>query len=313
MFEAVKGKYGFVPNLIREMAKSAAVARAYLAGQDAMAGASLSAPEQQLVQLAVAVYNECQYCRAARRMTSRMAGIAQSEIDLVEKGALPEGRRLRGLVLAAWHVLDTRGWLGGFDLASLEADCIDRGQLYEIVALVGLKTISNFVNHIAQTPIDEAFNGCGSTWCMSRYRGFESVYLNAPALEVLSKLPRVVGNPHVIPGKLAGTHLTVGGLEHPWRRIRAASQLDDVRIHDLRHSFASVAVAGGASLPMIGALLGHTKPETTQRYAHLAADPLRATSEAVAARIASAMDGRGQAPAASPVEELKSFRRRRSS
>ncbi len=141
--------------------------------------------------------------------------------------------------------------------------------------------------------------------------GERPVYLNAPALEILSKLPRVVGNAHVIPGKLAGTHLTVGGLEHPWRRIRAAAQLDDVRIHDLRHSFASVAVAGGASLPMIGALLGHTKPETTQRYAHLAADPLRATSEAVAARIASAMNGRGQAPAASPVEELKSFRRRR--
>ncbi len=159
VFEAIERKYGFVPNLIREMAKSPAVARVYLEGQQAMAGASLSGPEQQLVQLAVAVYNECQYCRAAHRMTSRMAGIAPSEIDLVEKGALPEDRRLRALVSAAWQVLDTRGWLGASDLASLEAEGVDRAQLYEVVALVGLKTISNYVNHIAHTPVDEAFRG----------------------------------------------------------------------------------------------------------------------------------------------------------
>jgi len=158
VLEAVKAKFGFVPNLIREMSKSPAVARVYLGGQEAMAGASLSGPEQQLVQLAVAVYNECQYCRAAHRMTSRMAGVAQSEIELVEKGALPEDRRLRGLVSAAWQVLDTRGWLEASDLASLEAEGVDRGQLYEVVALVGLKTISNYINHIAHTPIDDAFS-----------------------------------------------------------------------------------------------------------------------------------------------------------
>jgi integrase len=87
--------------------------------------------------------------------------------------------------------------------------------------------------------------------------------------------------------------------------------LDDVRIHDLRHSFASVAVAGGASLPMIGALLGHTKPETTQRYAHLAADPLRAASEAVAARIAAAMAPRPRDGTA-PGSNIEAFRRARS-
>lgn len=119
--------------------------------------------------------------------------------------------------------------------------------------------------------------------------GERPIYLNAPALQVLSALPRVMGNPYVIPGRMAGTHLTIGGLEHPWRRIRTRAGIEDVRIHDLRHSFASVAVAGGASLPMIGALLGHTKPETTQRYAHLAADPLRAASEAVGATIAAAL------------------------
>jgi AhpD family alkylhydroperoxidase len=156
-FEAVRAKFGFVPNLIREMARSPAVAQVYLGGQEAMAQASLSRPEQQLVQLAVAVYNECPYCRAAHRASCRAAGVAQAEIELVEKGSLPEDRRLRSLVSATWQVLDTRGWLGAFDLASLEAEGVDRAQLYEVVALVGLKTISNYVNHIAHTVIDAEF------------------------------------------------------------------------------------------------------------------------------------------------------------
>lgn len=157
VFEAVTAKFGFVPNLIREMARSPAVARVYLGGQQAMANASLSAKEQQIVQLAVAVYNECPYCTAAHRAGCRQAGVAAADIELVEQGSLPENRRLRSVVSATWQVLDTRGWLAPSDLASLEGEGIDRVQLYEVVALVGLKTISNFVNHIAHTPIDPQF------------------------------------------------------------------------------------------------------------------------------------------------------------
>ena len=73
------------------------------------------------------------------------------------------------------------------------------------------------------------------------------------------------------------------------REPRAKASLEGVRLHDLRHSFASVAVAGGASLPIIGALFGHPLPQTTARYAHLLADPLRAASEAIGAQIAAAM------------------------
>jgi AhpD family alkylhydroperoxidase len=157
VFEAVRAKFGFVPNLIREMAKSPAVARVYLGGQQAMGGASLTPAEQQMAQLGVAVYNECPYCRAAHRGGCRQAGVTTADIDLVEKGALPENRRLRAVVSATWQILDTRGWLSAPDLTGLEADGIDRAQLYELVALVGLKTISNYINHIAHTPIDEQF------------------------------------------------------------------------------------------------------------------------------------------------------------
>ncbi len=113
--------------------------------------------------------------------------------------------------------------------------------------------------------------------------GAKTIYLNPPALQVLNDVPRLENNPHVICGDKPGAHLV--NLQKPWRRIRKEAGLDDVRLHDLRHSFASVAVAGGMSLPLIGALLGHSQPQTTARYAHLSADPLKAASAFVANKI----------------------------
>jgi len=113
--------------------------------------------------------------------------------------------------------------------------------------------------------------------------GQKTIYLNAPALEVLSNIPRVIDNPYVIVGFKAGHHLI--NLQKPWNRIRTTAGLTDVRLHDLRHTFASIAVMGGMSLPMVGALLGHKHSRTTQRYAHLADDPLKEASQ----RVASAM------------------------
>lgn len=159
ILKSVEARYGFVPNLLREMSKSPAALRVYLDGQAAMAGSQLSPAERQLVQLAVSTYNECEYCRAAHRTGCRSAGVAASEVELVEKGSLPEDRRSRVLVSAAWQVLDMRGLLAPTDLASLEVEGLDRGQLYEVVALIALKTLSNYVNHIAHTPVDEAFRG----------------------------------------------------------------------------------------------------------------------------------------------------------
>jgi AhpD family alkylhydroperoxidase len=157
VFAAVAEKFGFVPNLIREMSKSPAVARVYLDGQEAMAGASLTEKEQQAVQLAVSAYNRCEYCQAAHRLGGKMAGIAGADLDAIQKGGLPEDARLKSLASAAHLLLLRRGFLVEDDLTALEAEGINRGQLYEIVALIGLKTISNYVNHIAHTEIDEAF------------------------------------------------------------------------------------------------------------------------------------------------------------
>lgn len=103
--------------------------------------------------------------------------------------------------------------------------------------------------------------------------GAKVVYLSAPAMQIVNALPRLEGNPYLICGQKEGAHLV--NLQKPWKAIREEAGLHDVRLHDLRHSFASVAVASGMSLPMIGKLLGHTQAQTTARYAHLADDPMK--------------------------------------
>jgi integrase len=119
--------------------------------------------------------------------------------------------------------------------------------------------------------------------------GKKSIQLPPPALAVLAGLPRIVGNPFVICGHKHGTHLV--NLEKPWRAIRAEAGLDDVRLHDLRHAFASVGASSGEGLHMIGKLLGHTQQATTARYAHLASDPLKAAAAGIAGKIEAALIG----------------------
>jgi integrase len=114
--------------------------------------------------------------------------------------------------------------------------------------------------------------------------GAKAVHLGQAALQILASVQRQPFNPHVITGALPGKRLS--DLQPFWRRVRARAGLKDVRIHDLRHTFASVAVAAGQGLPMIGKLLGHSQVQTTARYAHLAGDPVRAAANDIANSIA---------------------------
>ncbi|SFU21828.1 site-specific integrase [Sedimentitalea nanhaiensis] len=107
--------------------------------------------------------------------------------------------------------------------------------------------------------------------------GARRIPLPQAARAVLSALPHSPGNPYVIAGKLEGRHAT--DFQHPWRRIRDRAGLPNVRIHDLRHTYASNAVSSGMPIQMVGRLLGHTQIQTTMRYAHLADDPVRRAAE----------------------------------
>jgi integrase len=126
--------------------------------------------------------------------------------------------------------------------------------------------------------------------------GAKVVYLNAPAATLLLELPRFPENPYVIVGAVKGAPLV--GIDKIWRSIRKRAGLAGLRLHDLRHSFASVGAIGGLSLPIIGALLGHKHAMTTARYAHLSADPVRAANEAIGERISAAMGGQPRNTAA---------------
>ncbi len=156
---AVKRKFGYVPNLVKEMVASPAVAQVYLNGQEMMAEASLTNKEQQAIELAVATYNECHYCTAAHCTLGKLAGITSDDLDAIKSDGLPQDQRLKALVSATRLLLEKRGWLDANELQSLAALGVERAQVYEIIALIGLKTISNYVNHIAHTEVDRQFKG----------------------------------------------------------------------------------------------------------------------------------------------------------
>ena len=113
--------------------------------------------------------------------------------------------------------------------------------------------------------------------------GPRSVPLTSTVIDVLANIPRVAGNPWVIAGVKPGTHLS--NIHEHWYPLRARAGLEDVRLHDLRHTYASRALALGESLTMIGKLLGHSKVATTARYAHLARDSEKASAANVGGSI----------------------------
>lgn len=117
--------------------------------------------------------------------------------------------------------------------------------------------------------------------------GAKVVHLGQPAVELLKTAERIEDNPWVVTGTLEGKRLS--DLQPFWQRVRARAGLKDARIHDLRHTFASTAVAAGQGLPMIGKLLGHTQVQTTARYAHLAADPVKNAADSVAGSLQQAL------------------------
>ncbi len=120
--------------------------------------------------------------------------------------------------------------------------------------------------------------------------GARSVAISPSARRVLAGLRRLPDNPWVITGTRPGRHFR--NLNSTWLVIRDRAKLNDVRIHDLRHSFASRALALGESLPMIGKLLGHRKVQTTARYAHLARDSVKASAARVAESLRADLAGR---------------------
>ena len=119
--------------------------------------------------------------------------------------------------------------------------------------------------------------------------GPRRVFLNAPARAILKRQPRT-GSAFVFPSPLNSGRPLSGDLKL-WRSVRREAEIEDVRLHDLRHTFASHAVLRGIPLPVVSRLLGHKRPSMTMRYSHVEDREIEASAERIGAAIKRALDG----------------------
>ncbi|WP_019590738.1 carboxymuconolactone decarboxylase family protein [Thioalkalivibrio sp. ALE20] len=158
-FDRAEAAFGMVPNLIRKMATAPALAAAYLDLNELLQQTSLSGEEQAVLLLTVSRFHACDYCMAAHSMTGRMAGVADSVVDALREDRPLEDPALEALRGFARAMLEHRGWVDEKDKqAFLEAGHTPQKML-EVILAIGLKTLSNYTNHLAATPVDEPMQG----------------------------------------------------------------------------------------------------------------------------------------------------------
>ena len=148
---------GFAPNLLRVLAEAPAAAHAYLDLGSRLSQSSLSPPEQQVVLLATSFENECDYCMAAHSTVAGMVGMDEATQGAIRRGEeLPDAR-----VNALWQftrsVVRQRGRMSASDLAAFANAGFTRANILEVLLGVSMKTLSNYTNHLAYTPLDDAF------------------------------------------------------------------------------------------------------------------------------------------------------------
>lgn len=155
--QAVRNAYGQIPNFFREMGPHTDMpATVYLAADEALMHGVLRPPEQQAVLLDLARYHSCRYDAVVHARMGLDAGLPPTAIDAILAGDLPDDNRYAALIEATRAACDQRGWLDQETLHDLASRGIGRGELYEIFALIGMKTFSAFTHHMAETAVDNA-------------------------------------------------------------------------------------------------------------------------------------------------------------
>jgi len=158
--EQVEGAFGFVPNIIETMVEqNPTVAEFYLTGSDMLGNGTFNEKEHQAVIVAASTFNDCNYCTTAHSALGQKAGISEDDIKAIANQEKPSDERLAALVNATWKIQDQKGWLDQDDVSELKALGVGKDEIYEIIAIIGLKTISNYINHINKTEIDPQFTG----------------------------------------------------------------------------------------------------------------------------------------------------------
>jgi integrase len=160
------------------------------------------------------------------------------------------------------------------------------GALIRLLCLTGCRR-----GEILNLRWDEVDLEAGFLFLADSKTGAKAVPLAAPAVELLSKQPKT--SDYVFPSPRFRDQPYVE-IKRVWQAVRERAELEDVRLHDLRHTYASMGAAAGLSLPAIGKLLGHKQPSTTARYSHLVDDPLKQAAARVQSRIARALSGQAR-------------------
>jgi AhpD family alkylhydroperoxidase len=154
---AVQKKFGFLPNLIGVMAEAPAAAEAYLAVMDIFERSSLSDAEKQTVLLSASFANACDYCMAAHSTIAAMKGISAETIEALRSGTTLPDPRLNALAVLTRSIVEARGWPGEAAKEAFVAAGYGASEYLEVILGVTVKTLSNYVNHVADTPLDTAF------------------------------------------------------------------------------------------------------------------------------------------------------------
>lgn len=163
IMDAYADRLGFVPNLVGILANSPAVLKSYATGYQMLSETAFSPAEQQLLLLTVSRANGCRYCVAAHSLAGKMAGLDEETVHAVRDGRPVLDPKLAAISEFATKVVDKRGHVSPMDIETFLTAGHTRAQVMEVLLAVSVKTISNYMNHIAQTPLDEAMSAMAWT------------------------------------------------------------------------------------------------------------------------------------------------------
>lgn len=159
LLSSVEKKYGFVPNLMSVLADSPSTLQAYLQLSELFGKSSLNAQEQQVVLIAASTENRCEYCVGAHSMIAlKMAGLSDENLDALRNGAALPDAKLEALASFTRSLVKDRGFVSSAEVKKFEQAGYTDQQLLEVILGVSMKTLSNYTNHIAETPLDPAFS-----------------------------------------------------------------------------------------------------------------------------------------------------------
>ena len=162
--QSVQKAYGFLPNLIATFAESPSITKAYVALGEIFEDTEFSAAEKQVILLTVSRYHECAYCMAAHSSLAQMKHVPQHVIDAVRDDRPIDDARLEALHSFTRKLVDQRGWVTDEDTETFINAGYSKANVLDVILGIGFKTLSNYTNHIATTPIDDAF--AQNTWAL---------------------------------------------------------------------------------------------------------------------------------------------------